>query len=761
MGADRRGGGEDPYLNAVFAAARVKAIQGTDYSATDKLVASPKHFVAYGQPEAGRDYNTTDMSEQRLRNFYLPPFKAAIDAGADTAMCSFNAINGVPGCGNDYTMNEILKGEWNFDGFVESDWTAVAEMRACPPKNPDAGECGHGVAADGPAAAALALNAGVDSEMTSTLIRDFGEQLLAEHRISMGRINDAVRRILRVKFRAGLFEHPYAPYTPAQAEAQMLRPDAVAAARKAAGRSMVLLKNEGVLPLDPAKKTAVIGPLARNEHDMLGPWWGAGRDTDAVTVFDGINAQSPGATYAEGCKLSNAEPPTDDPEGCGSDAGFAEAVAVAQAADQVVLALGETREMSGEAAARSTLDLPGRQEELIRAIKATGKPFAVVLFNGRPLALEDIVGDMPALLEAWFPGVQAGHAVADVVFGKVNPGGKLPVSFPRRLGQVPIYYNHERTGRPCNADSKYNSRHRDIPSCAPLFEFGYGLSYTTFTIIEPAAELVERVAERQRRGHGDVTNTGEPHGRRGRAALHPRPGGEHLAAGPPAARLRARDARARARRRRSRSRSTGATSASTTTAAGSSWSPGQIDVYAGDSSSATLTQVVHRSLAVRSEGPLCAGPPKLFERLRIRRRRRRRSCSEPAVPNRVPPRSPGHGELAHDAVGADGHRHVNGSGRVGRLVVGDVAEREHPDRPAFLEARLPGDQAGRDRAAEDRGAVASRESAGRSGRRDPRRVTPPTSSRTATRYSSRRRAAAGSMLAGLRGDPAAVGGSRP
>jgi beta-glucosidase len=475
--------GEDPYLNSVLAAARVKAIQGSDYSAPDKLVASPKHFAAYGEPEAGRDYNTTDMSIQRLWNLYLPPFKAAIDAGADTAMCAFNALNGVPACGNPYLMNQVLKGQWDFDGFIESDWTAVAEMRACPPKNPDTGECGHGVAEDGPGAAALALNSGVDSEMTSMLIRSFGEQLLDEGRISKKRIDDAVRRILRIKFRAGLFENPYAPFEPAEAEAQMLRPDAVAAARNAASRSMVLLRNEGgILPFNPAKKTAVIGPLARNQHDMLGPWWGAGRDTDAVTVFDGINAQSPGATYAEGCKLSNAEPPTTDPEGCGSNAGFAEAVAVARAADQVVLALGETREMSGEAAARSTLDLPGRQEELIQAIKATGKPFAVVLFNGRPLALEDIVGDLPALLEAWFPGVQAGHAVADVVFGKVNPGGKLPVSFPRRLGQVPIYYNHEPTGRPCNPDVKWNSRHRDIPSCSPLYVFGYGLSYTTFEV---------------------------------------------------------------------------------------------------------------------------------------------------------------------------------------------------------------------------------------------------------------------------------------
>jgi beta-glucosidase len=476
--------GEDPYLNSVIAAARVKGTQGNDYSARNRLAASPKHFVAYGQPEAGRDYNTTDMSERRLRSFYLPPFKAALDVGADTVMCSFNAINGDPGCGNHYTLTEILKKEWGFDGFVESDWTAVAEMRACPPVNPsDVPECGHGVAEDGPDAAARALNAGVDSEMTSTFIRDFGQQLLADGRISMKRLDDAVRRILRVKFRAGLFEHPYSRYQPAEAEEQMLLPDAVAAAREAAGRSMVLLKNDGnVLPLDPDKKTAVIGPLADNQNDMLGPWSGVGRDPDVVTVYDGINRQSPGATHAEGCQLSSTEVPHDDPEGCRSTAGFAEAENVARAADQVVLALGETREMSGEANSRSTLDLPGRQEELIERIKATGKPFAVVLFSGRPLALEDVVDDAPAMVEAWFPGVQAGPAVADVVFGKVNPGGKLPASFPYRVGQVPIYYNHLPTGRPCNKGIKWNSQHRDIPSCDGLFVFGHGLSYTTFEI---------------------------------------------------------------------------------------------------------------------------------------------------------------------------------------------------------------------------------------------------------------------------------------
>jgi beta-glucosidase len=505
-------GGEDPYLNSVFAAARVKAAQGSDYSAPDKVVTSVKHYAAYGQPEGGRDYNTTDMSEQRLRNLYLPPFKAAIDAGADTAMCSFNAINGVPGCGNRYTETNILKRAWHFDGFIESDWTAVAEMRACPPKNPDEGECGHGVAADGPDAAAQALNAGTDSEMTSTLIRDFGAQLLAQHRISMRRIDDAVGRILRVKFRAGLFEHPYVDVS--KADAAQLLPDAVDAARKAAGRSMVLLKNEGAtLPLDPSKKTAVIGPLADDGHAMLGPWWGRGRDEDAVTALAGIRAQSPGATYAQGCNLPHTEPPDYDPANdCGSDAGFAEAVAAAEAADQVVLAVGESREMSGEAASRTELDLPGRQEELIRAIKATGKPFVVVLFNGRPLTLGEVATDSPAILEAWFPGVQAGNAVADVLFGKVNPGGKLPVSFPRRVGQVPIYYNHEPTGRPCNISSKYNSRYRDLPSCDPMYEFGFGLSYTKFDIsnLRLSASSVSRNGSV--RASVDVANTGDRKG---------------------------------------------------------------------------------------------------------------------------------------------------------------------------------------------------------------------------------------------------------
>jgi beta-glucosidase len=501
--------GEDPYLNSVIAAARVKGAQGYDYSRPDKVVTSMKHFVAYGQPESGRDYNTTDMSVQRFFNFYLPPFKAALDAGAGTAMCSFNALNGVPGCANPYTETRVLKQRWGFDGFIESDYTAVAELRACPPVNPDTGPCGHGVAADGPDAASKALNAGTDMEMVSTNYRDFGPQLVASGRVPMSRIDDAVRRILRIKFRAGLFDHPYVDQTKAQQESTGPIPEnRRALARWGADRSIVLLKNDGaVLPFSPSKKTAVIGPLGNDKHDMLGPWWGQGRDQDAVSVFEGIKAQDANTTYAPGCTLSNSD--LYDPAGeCASDAGFAAAVAAAKAADQVVLAVGETREMSGEAESRSMLNLPGRQEDLIDAIKATGKPFAVVLFNGRPLDLTRVADSSPAILEAWFGGIEAGDAVADAVFGKINPGGKLPASFPRSVGQVPIYYNHEPTGRPCDVSSKYNSRHRDILSCAPLYEFGYGLSYTTFKV----SNL--RLSSHTMSPHGsiqasvDVTNTG-------------------------------------------------------------------------------------------------------------------------------------------------------------------------------------------------------------------------------------------------------------
>jgi beta-glucosidase len=586
--------GEDPYLGAVFAAARVKAAQGSDYSAPDKVVASVKHFAAYGQPEGGREYNTTDMSEQRLRNLYLPPFKAAIDAGADTAMCSFNAINGVPGCADYALETSILKGEWGFDGFIESDYTAVAELRACPPKTPDEGPCGHGVAADGPGAAQAALTAGTDSEMVSTNIRDYGKQLLAQGKISKARLDDAVRRILRVKFRAGLFDHPYVDQAKAADPASFVTAEDRAAARAAAGKSMVLLKNDGAtLPLDPAKSVAVIGPLGDDQHDMLGPWWGQGRDADAVTVFAGIQAQAlnpPANSFTAGCTILDKDPPDNSPaDECGSDAGFAVAVAAATAADQVVLALGESRGQSGESASRSEIGLPGKQQQLIDAIKATGKPFVVVLFNGRPLTLTDVAASSPAILEAWFPGVEAGNAVADVLFGKVNPGGKLPVSFPRVLGQVPIYYNHEPTGRPCDTGSKWNSRYRDLPACDPLYAFGYGLSYTTFSVTNLHLSTQSVAKGGKVVASVDVTNTG---GRAGDDVVQ-------LYIHDPVASISQ-----PVRRLRGFQRVTlapGATQTVTFTLDKSDFGfydnrgkfavePGTIDVYAGDSSNADLTQ---------------------------------------------------------------------------------------------------------------------------------------------------------------------------
>jgi beta-glucosidase len=492
------GSGEDPYLGSVFAAARVHGLQGDDPAAPDKVLASPKHFVAYGQPEGGREYNTTDMSGQRLWNFYLPPFKAAIDAGAETVMCSFNAINGVPGCANHTTETEILKERWVFDGFIESDYTAVAELRACPPVEPDEGPCGHGVAADGPEAARLALEAGTDSEMVSTNYLDFGERLLEEGKLSMDRVNDAVRRILTVKFKAGLFEHPYVDL--GQIPEKTMTPEDVAAARAAGSRSMVLLKNaNGALPLSTGlKSVAVVGPLGDDKADPLGPWSGQGKAEDVVTLNEGIEAALPGATVAaaEGC----------DPE-CTSEADFGAAVAAAQSAEVTVLALGESAAMSGEASSRANIDVPGRQQQLLDAIAATGKPFVVVLMNGRPLTLEEVDAKSPAILEAWFPGIQAGNSIADVLFGKVDPGGKLPVTFPRSVGQVPLYYNHEPTGRPADPENKYTSKYLDEP-VTPLYPFGYGLSYTKFGISNVSLSSSTMSPDGVVEVSADVTNEG-------------------------------------------------------------------------------------------------------------------------------------------------------------------------------------------------------------------------------------------------------------
>ncbi|HEX8068649.1 MAG TPA: beta-glucosidase BglX [Pyrinomonadaceae bacterium] len=518
------GAGEDPYLGAQMARARVLGFQGADYSAPDRVVACAKHWVAYGAAEAGRDYNTTDVSERQLRETYFPPFKAAVDAGVGTFMSAFNDVDGVPATANRFTMTDVLRGEWGFDGFVVSDYTAVAELIP------------HGLAADGADAARLALNAGTDMEMVSRLYNQHGAQLLREGKLTQAVIDEAVRRILRVKFRLGLFEHPYADE--ARERAEVFSAAHRAAARATAARSFVLLKNEReTLPLSSsARSIAVVGPLADDPKAPLGSWAGDGRVEDTVTLLAGIKAKVAPQTrvvYAKGVAIEgrgvtgnyDAAPPSATNAGgtnvvaapdseaarlattpVAADA-LAEAVRAAREADAVVVAVGETAEMSGEAAARASLDLPGRQLELLRAIHETGKPYVVVLMNGRPLAINWLAENSPAILETWFAGTEAGDAIADVLFGDVNPGGKLPVTFPRAAGQEPLYYNHKNTGRPPDPNNKYSSKYLDVP-WTPLYPFGYGLSYTQFQYSNLTLSAPRIPASGRLTVSVDVTNAG-------------------------------------------------------------------------------------------------------------------------------------------------------------------------------------------------------------------------------------------------------------
>ncbi len=455
------GSGEDPYLGSIMARARVRGFQGNDYSAPDRVLACAKHWVGYGAAEGGRDYNTTDIPEGALRQVYFPPFKAAVDEGVGTFMSAFNDLDGVPSSANPFTLTKVLRGEWKFDGFVVSDYTAVQELIQ------------HGVAANGSDAARLALNAGVDMEMVSRLYNENGSELLRAGQLSRATIDEAVRRILRIKFRVGLFEHPYADES--RERSVILSAANIAAARDIAARSIVLLKNEReTLPLNKnVRSIAVVGPLADDQVDVLGSWTGDGNAADAVTLLAGIRAKASSTTkinYAKGCDIDGS-----------STAGFDDAVRVARESDLVIVAIGESAAMSGEASSRSSLDLPGRQLDLVKALQATGKPVVVVLMNGRPLTINWIVENAPAILETWFAGSQAGNAIADVLFGDVDPGGKLPVTFPRSVGQEPLYYNHMNTGRPPDVNNKYTSKYLDVP-WTPLFPFGYGLSYTQFRL---------------------------------------------------------------------------------------------------------------------------------------------------------------------------------------------------------------------------------------------------------------------------------------
>ena len=457
------GSGEDPYLGAVIARARVRGFQGDDPSAANRILACAKHWVAYGAAEGGRDYNSVDLSEQTLRTIYFPPFRAALEAGAGSVMSSFNTINGVPASANPFTLTQVLRKEWHFDGLVVSDYESVKEMLA------------HGVAVDGTDAARQALMAGIDMEMVSRLFGNHLPELVEQGLVPRSVLDEAVCRVLRIKFRLGLFERPYADEA---REAHVIGTrEHRAAAREIAGRSMVLLKNDqGVLPLKPqVRSIAVLGPLADDRDAPLSNWRGDGRVEDVVTLIAGIQARAAGrlgmtVAHARGCEIEG-----------GSTDGFAEAVRLARQAELAIVAVGEASAMSGEAASRSSLDLPGHQLDLVKAVHATGTPTIVVLFNGRPLTIGWVADNVPAILEAWLPGTEGGNAIADVLFGDVNPGAKLPMTFPRVVGQVPLYYNHLNTGRPPEAGNRYTSKYLDVPS-EPLFAFGHGLSYTRFQL---------------------------------------------------------------------------------------------------------------------------------------------------------------------------------------------------------------------------------------------------------------------------------------
>src|SRR5947199_2090967 len=454
------GSGEDPYLGSAMAAARVRGFQGADPRAPDAVLATVKHFAAYGGAEGGRDYNTVDLSDRTLLEVYLPPYRAAIDAGAGTVMTSFNEVGGIPSTASPWLMTTLLRREWSFRGFVVSDWTAVAELM------------NHGVAGSRAEAGKLALEAGVDMDMVSRIYVDDLPALVRAGRIPVATVDAAVRRVLAAKAALGLFDDPYHGATVEREQAVLLAPEHRKLAREVAREAIVLLRNEAaLLPLTSARHTvAVIGPLADDKSAALGSWPGHGDPRDAITPLEGIRARAGEGTkvvYAKGCGITDS-----------AAAGIADAVALARGADIAVLVLGEAGDMSGEAASRSTLGLPGVQEQLLEAVQGTGTPVVLVVRSGRPLAVAWAAEHVPAIVQAWQLGVETGHALADVLFGDVSPSGKLPVTVPPSVGQVPIYYNHKNTGRPSGAE-KYTSKYTDLPS-SPLFPFGFGLSYTSF-----------------------------------------------------------------------------------------------------------------------------------------------------------------------------------------------------------------------------------------------------------------------------------------
>ncbi|HEX9161117.1 MAG TPA: glycoside hydrolase family 3 N-terminal domain-containing protein [Thermoanaerobaculia bacterium] len=440
------GAGEDSFLGSAMAAAYVRGFQGQSLAAPDSLIACAKHYAAYGAAEGGRDYNAAEMSERTLREVYLPPFHAAVDAGAGTLMSAFESLNGVPASANRHLLDEILRREWKFRGFVVSDWDAVGELM------------NHGIAATKQEAAIKAITAGVDMDMWDNAYATLAAAV-RDGRLPQPVIDNAVRRILRMKFLAGLFDDPYTDET--RTAAATLTSSNRAAARRVAQQSIVLLKNDGnLLPLAKSgKRIVVVGPLADSKDDMLGPWAAEGKAEETTSAFEGIHAAAPSAALASG---------TDE-----------EIATFARNSDVVIAVLGETRHMSGEAASRASIDVPADQQKLLETLVATGKPVVLVVMSGRPLAISWAAQHVPAIVQAWFLGTEGGNALADVLFGDVNPSGKLPVTIPRTTGQVPIYYAHLNTGRPPAETDHYTSKYIDVP-IGPLFPFGFGLSYTRF-----------------------------------------------------------------------------------------------------------------------------------------------------------------------------------------------------------------------------------------------------------------------------------------
>jgi beta-glucosidase len=497
------GAGEDPYLGSLVAVARVRGFQGTDLAAVDTIAACAKHFAAYGFVEAGRDYNTVDLSEHTLRNVVLPPFKAAADAGVATFMNAFNEIGGVPSTANAHLQRDILKGEWGFGGFVVSDWGSIREMVT------------HGVAADNAAAARLAIMAGNDMDMESNAYREALASLVHSGAVPMATVDEAVRRILRVKFALGLFADPYRYCDPERERRELANPAHAAKAREVARESMVLLKNEGaLLPLARTLKTiAVIGPLAADKDAPLGNWRADGANDSAVSLLEGVKAAvGPGTSvlYAEGAPLGVGlrGPSTELSLNTTDRSGFAAAVDAAKKADAVILALGEDGRQTGEARSQADIGLKGVQLDLLREVCAANRRVVVVLMNGRPLILTEVAARAPALLETWFLGSEAGRAIADVLFGDYAPSGKLPMSFPRAVGQLPLYYNHKNTGRPRgNSSSVYWSHYTDEAN-TPLYPFGYGLSYTTFSYSDVRLSAKEIAAGKSLDVAVTVKNTG-------------------------------------------------------------------------------------------------------------------------------------------------------------------------------------------------------------------------------------------------------------